>query len=79
MINLDTLDKQCPKCCGLGRTENPAWYPIWATRNDLKDSVQILETKEKLSLVRKTAPDQPDEPIFFVCKECHGRGKILTT
>ncbi|OLN29265.1 hypothetical protein DSOL_3602 [Desulfosporosinus metallidurans] len=67
-----------PKCCGLGKIENPAWYPIWATRSDLKDSFQILETKEKLTIAEETAPDQPDEPIFFICKKCHGRGKILT-
>jgi hypothetical protein len=45
MLNLNALDKQCPKCCGLGRIENPAWHPVWATRTELKDSVQILETK----------------------------------
>lgn len=55
MIDLDVLDKQCPKCCGLGRIENPVWYPIWATRSDLKDSFQILENKEKLTLIETSA------------------------
>ncbi|EGW39363.1 hypothetical protein [Desulfosporosinus sp. OT] len=73
MIDLDALDERCPKCNGLGRTENPTWFEFWD-----KDFFRTLGTQEKLSIVEEMTPDQPDEPIFFICKECHGRGKILT-
>ncbi|KUO71766.1 MAG: hypothetical protein APF81_06655 [Desulfosporosinus sp. BRH_c37] len=78
MIDLDVLDKQCPKCSGLGRTANPAWFPLWATRSDLKDSFQTLKSKEILNIVDKTTLEELDEPVFYVCKECNGKGKILT-
>ncbi|KJR46731.1 hypothetical protein UF75_2857 [Desulfosporosinus sp. I2] len=41
------------------------------------DSFRTLE-EEQITLVERIAPDQPDEPMFFVCRNCHGRGKILT-
>ncbi|KJR44531.1 hypothetical protein UF75_5094 [Desulfosporosinus sp. I2] len=41
------------------------------------DSFRTLE-EEQITLVEQIAPDQPDEPMFFVCRNCHGRGKILT-
>jgi len=79
MIDLDVLDKQCPKCCGLGRTENPTWLRFWAMHSGLKDSFRTLETREQITNVEKMAPDQPTESMFFVCRECHGKGKILAS
>lgn len=71
MIDLDTLVKQCPKCSGLGRTENQAGYQLWASHSELKDIFQVLETNK--NLIEET-PDQP----YGVCEKCNGRGKILT-
>ena len=76
MIDLDVLDKQCPKCHGLGRTENPTWLQFWTIQSSLVDSFRTLE-EEQITLVEQIAPDQPDEPMFFVCRNCHGRGKYL--
>ncbi|EGW37354.1 hypothetical protein [Desulfosporosinus sp. OT] len=73
MIEFDALDEQCPECNGLGRTENPTWFEYWH-----KDLFRTLGTQEKLNIVKEAAPDQPDKPIFFICKECHGKGKVLT-
>lgn len=74
-----TFDVQCPKCCGLGRTENPIWLQFWAMHSSLQDSFRILETREQITNVEKMAPDQPTKPMVFVCKVCHGKGKILTS
>lgn len=78
MIDLNEINKQCPKCGGLGKTVNPAWYPVWVTRSDLKDSFQILKSKELLDIVDRTTLEELDEPMYYVCKECNGKGKILT-
>lgn len=73
MINFAALDKPCPKCNGLGRIENPAWSEFWH-----QDLFRATGTQEKLMGTAETVLTQPDEPIFFVCKECHGKGKVLT-
>lgn len=73
MLNLDVLDKQCPKCGGLGKTVNPAWYPVWVTRSELNNFFpgKVSNSVEKATL------EELDEPKFYVCKECNGRGRIL--
>jgi hypothetical protein len=73
MIDLNDLEKLCPKCSGLGRAEDPG-YPIWAQSDNLKNSFQVLETKESLTVVKEIDTDQLND----ICKECHGKGKILT-
>ena len=73
MINFDALDKPCPKCNGLGRIENPTWSEFW-----YQDLFRTLGVQEKADVEEEAALDQPDEPIFFLCKECHGKGKVLT-
>ncbi|WP_407311903.1 hypothetical protein [Desulfosporosinus sp. SB140] len=78
MIDLKVLDKQCPRCSGLGRTENPQWFHFWTKLDGLKDSFRTLETMDQLTTSENATPDQPTEPMFFICKECHGRGKVLT-
>ncbi|GAB6153098.1 hypothetical protein JCM17380_18480 [Desulfosporosinus burensis] len=78
MIDLNVLDKQCPKCCGHGRIENPTWLQFWTKQDGLKDSFRTLETKDQVTNFEKMAPGQPTEPMFFICRECHGRGRILT-
>jgi len=74
MIDLNVLEEQCPKCNGEGGVENTTWYHNWAMRNS---KLQILKTKDEINII-KEAPDQPDESVFFFCRNCHGRGKILT-
>jgi len=66
MTYFDVFDNKCPKCFGLGKTLNPVWYPLWATRSDLKVSYQILKFDEQLG-----------EPSLNVCKECNGTGTVL--
>lgn len=78
MIDLYTLDKQCPKCSGLGRIENPQWFLFWTKLDGLRDSFRTLGTEDKITKFEKATPDQPTEPMFFICRECHGRGKVLT-
>ena len=75
MIDLNSLEEQCPKCKGKGGIENTTWYHIWAIRNSKS---HILDTKEKSSIIENEAQDLPDESVFFFCRNCHGRGKILT-
>ena len=75
MIDLKLLDKQCPKCSGLGRIENPQWLQFWTKL----DSYQSIEAEDQLLNSGKSTPDQPSEPMFFTCRECHGRGKVLTS
>ena len=75
MINLDVLEKQCPKCGGLGKTVNPAWYPVWVTRSDLNNS---FPGRGVLNIVENATLEELDEPMFYVCKECNGKGRILT-
>ena len=76
MIDPSGLEEQCPKCNGKGGIENAEWYhnlPICNSR------VHILETKKnKSEIVKDETPGQPDEPIFFLCRNCYGRGKVLT-
>lgn len=74
MIYLNALEEQCLKCNGTGGIENTMWYHNWAMRNS---KLQILKTKDEINII-KEAPDQPDESVFFFCRNCHGRGKILT-
>jgi DnaJ-class molecular chaperone len=74
MIDPNALEEQCLKCNGTGGIENTTWYHNWAMRNS---KLQILKTKDEINII-KEAPDQPDESVFFFCRNCHGRGKILT-
>jgi hypothetical protein len=74
MIDLDFIEKQCPKCGGLGKTLNPAWYPFWVSRSNLNNSFPDMV----LNMVKNATLEELDEPKFYVCKECNGRGKILT-
>ncbi|ODA42682.1 hypothetical protein [Desulfosporosinus sp. BG] len=78
MININALEKQCPKCFGLGRIENPTWLQFWTMQNDLKDGFQTLTDQAQETSVENADQGQPTEPIFFICRECHGKGKILT-
>ena len=78
MIDLDALEaleEQCPKCKGKGGNENTGWYQSLAIHNF---RLQILETKDKSSIIKDKTADQPDKPVFFFCRNCNGRGKILT-
>ena len=75
MINLDVFEKQCPKCGGLGKTVNPAWYPVWVTRSDLNN---FFHSTGGLNIVENATLEELDEPKFYICKECNGRGRILT-
>ncbi|WP_407307007.1 hypothetical protein [Desulfosporosinus sp. SB140] len=78
MIDLNALDRPCPKCSGLGRIDNPAWLPYWDMHNGLKGLSRTVDS-QKLKIVDDNAGQgQPLEPMFFICKECHGKGKILT-
>jgi len=43
-LTFNVLDKQCPKCSGLGRTENPTW---------LQFSFRTLETKIKKPILKR--------------------------
>ena len=75
MIDLNALEEQCPKCSGKGEIANTTWYHNWAMRNS---KLQILKTHDKLNEIENGASEQPDESMFFFCRNCHGRGKILT-
>ncbi|KJR44105.1 hypothetical protein UF75_5514 [Desulfosporosinus sp. I2] len=75
MIDVNALEEQCPKCNGKGGIENTTWYHNWAIRNS---KLHFLEAKDKLDTIENETPDQPDESVFFFCRNCHGRGKILT-
>ncbi|WP_407312235.1 hypothetical protein [Desulfosporosinus sp. SB140] len=79
MIDLNVLDKQCSRCSGLGRIENPHWFQFWTKLEGLKNSFRISEIEDRSINFEKITPDQPTEPMSFVCKECHGRGKVLTS
>lgn len=74
MINLDCFEKQCPKCGGLGKTLNPAWYPVWVSSNHLNNSFPDM----LLCIAKSEVLEELNEPKFYVCKECNGRGRILT-
>lgn len=75
MIDRNVLEEVCPKCNGKGSIEKATWYHNLAPRN-------ILETKDKLKLIKtkvlNEAPNQPDNSLFSSCRNCYGRGKILT-
>ncbi|MGC7871984.1 hypothetical protein ACPUYX_10705 [Desulfosporosinus sp. SYSU MS00001] len=73
MIDFYALDKPCPKCSGLGRIENPQWLQFWTKMEPFRTSI------DQLSTLKMITSAEPTEPMFFVCKECHGKGKILTT
>ena len=78
MIDPSFLDKQCPKCCGLGRIENPTWLKYWSMHSGLMDSFRSLDTRELRTIAENEDLNQLSEPMFFVCKECSGKGKVLT-
>ena len=73
MVDLNNLDRKCPKCSGLGRMENPAWVKFWT-----KDWFRALDKEALYADSKKEGFRQPSEPMFFICKECHGKGKVLT-
>ncbi|AFM42471.1 hypothetical protein Desaci_3590 [Desulfosporosinus acidiphilus SJ4] len=78
MINLDALKEQCPECSGLGKTVNPDWYPLWAAHSNCINAFEVLNGHGLVDVKDTTTLEELDEPIFFVCKECKGRGQILT-
>lgn len=78
MLDLDSWEEPCPKCNGLARIENPAWTEFWVKHEEIKDWFRTTETEEQLKIAEQIAKDQPVEPIFFMCRYCHGRGNILT-
>ena len=73
MIDLNALEEQCPKCDGKGGVENTTWYHDLARHNS---KFQVIETKDRLNIIEDE--DQPDKSRFFFCRDCHGRGKVLT-
>ena len=75
MIDLNMLEEQCPKCSGKGGIENTTWYHDWTMHNFRS---QVLATKNKSNIINNETPDPPCEPMLFFCRNCHGRGKILT-
>ena len=75
MIDLNALDEECPKCKGKGGIENTTWYHDSARHNF---KFQILETKDRLNIIKDEATDLPDTSRFFFCRNCNGRGKVLT-
>lgn len=78
MIDLNALDRKCPKCSGLGRTENPAWLQFWAMHPGPNEWSRDLDAQELRTIAKHEDHNQPVEPMFFICRECHGKGKILT-
>jgi len=75
MNDLNALEEQCPKCNGKGGIENTGWYHNLAIHNF---RFKVLETKDKSNILKNEAPDQLDESMLFFCRNCNGRGKILT-
>lgn len=78
MVNVDLLERVCPKCKGSGRIENPIWSEFWHTHSNLKNWFRSLDLQDQMTNTEKMFQDQPIEPMFFFCKECSGKGKILT-
>lgn len=78
MIEIGEFDEACTGCGGRGRIENPIWAKYWAGHEKLKDWFWRLNIEEQLGILKKNLPDQPAEPMFFTCKQCHGRGRVLT-
>ncbi|MHB1653366.1 MAG: hypothetical protein ACYCVD_12930 [Desulfitobacteriaceae bacterium] len=74
MLDISSTETVCPKCNGLGRIENPAWSRFWTTHYDFR----AFDVDEQLTITGKMLPEQPTEPMFYICRECRGRGKILT-
>lgn len=79
MIDFQSLEQQCPSCHGHGRIENPKWAHFWKQHDNLKNWFRSLNTEEQLTIAEKMLPEEPAEPMFFLCKLCHGRGKTLTS
>jgi len=75
MIDLNTLEEQCPKCNGKGGVENTIWYQDLARHNY---KLQIIETKDRLNIIEEEDTDRTGKSRFFFCRDCHGRGKVLT-
>ena len=77
MFDINVLEKQCPRCSGLGRIGNPTWLHFWTSEERLIFTPHILETKD--NSINNDMLNQPTEPMFFVCRECNGKGKVLTS
>jgi len=73
MIELNTLEEQCPKCNGKGGIENTTWYHNFSVN---KFRFQVLETEDKSKVIKNEIPDH--ESMLFFCRNCNGRGKVLT-
>lgn len=78
MIKIESLEKACPECGGYGRIENPNWSQFWSSNEQLKQSFWSAELAEQWGVSEPSLLEQPHEPICFICKNCHGRGKVLT-
>lgn len=78
MLDIDSLDEICPECSGHGRIENPNWSRFWSKHEKLKEWFSRLGVEEQMEISQRMLPEQPAEPMFYTCKHCHGKGKILT-
>ncbi|CAA7600292.1 Hypothetical protein DEACI_0944 [Acididesulfobacillus acetoxydans] len=78
MLELGRLERQCPVCKGQGRMENPNWAQFWRVQENMKNSFRTRNADEPLDIAAEMLPPEPSEPMFFLCQECHGRGKLLT-
>jgi hypothetical protein len=64
LIDVDFLEQICPDCHGDGKFTSKAWEEYFSVSSNLANQSITYE--------------KPNEPIFYLCKKCNGRGKILT-
>lgn len=78
MMNIDSLEQMCPECQGSGRIENSSWSDFWTLHGNLKNWFRTLDIQEQVKIGENMLQKQPAEPMFFICKRCKGKGKLLT-
>jgi len=78
MINIESLEQVCPECGGAGRIENSSWSDFWRQYGNLKEGVRTLDIQEQVTIDENMLLKQPAGPMFYVCKHCRGKGKLLT-
>jgi hypothetical protein len=64
LIDVDFLEQICEECHGSGKLTNKAWEKYFLINNNLANESMTYK--------------KPEEPIFYLCKKCSGRGRVLT-
>ena len=79
MIDINSLEQICPECLGHGRLTSNLSEGYLPTCSSLEEHFRSIELEEHYELAKQAiGHEAPEAPMFYLCKQCHGRGKVLT-